>query len=288
MKSTLTYHMEQTLRFYGTPGPYTDPGEFRQLLQSLPDDHEQIIRFIKMLLIHPLDARDSNVRFNYKKVLRSGVDYRSIDDILANPQVHALLKLGQLDLRSDPAQRGILSCDHHAAFFASILRLKGKAVRARCGYATYLVPDMLTPHWICEVYNQTKQRWEAIDPERFKTKLAKGAFLPAGKVWLDVQRSVLHLDQVLPDYRSGLDGIKYRLLNDVNALMKNELLNYDWMLRQVRAPRLFSKPVSNLDEGERIFLDILATLSLDSDARWGELCDQYTSYVHPENLRTAG
>ncbi|MGE5777467.1 MAG: hypothetical protein ACM33V_14685, partial [Chloroflexota bacterium] len=97
--------MEQTLRFYGTPGPYTDPGEFRQLLRSLPDDHEQIIRFIKMLLIHPLDARDSNVRFNYKKALRSGVDHRSVDHILANPQVHALLKLDRLDLRSDPAQR---------------------------------------------------------------------------------------------------------------------------------------------------------------------------------------
>jgi hypothetical protein len=280
--------MKNTPDFYRTPGPYTNPREFRKLLQSLPDDHEQIVRFVKMLLIHPLDAKSSNVRFNYKKALRSGVDHRSIDHILANPQVHALLSLNTNDLQSELSQRGILSCDHHAVLFASILRLKGKAVRARCGYATYILPGKLTPHWICEVYNERKRHWESIDPERVKFKFAKGAFLPAGKVWLDVQRGALELDRVLPDYRSGLDGIKYRLLNDLNALMKNELLNYDWMLKQAQVPGLFSKLVSNLSEDERILLDIVATLSLDADAQWGCLCDQYASYVRPQNLRVAG
>lgn len=280
--------IEQIPNFYRTPGLYTDPKEFRQLLHALPDDHEQIVKFIKMLLIHPLDARNSHVRFNYKRALRSGVDHRSVNHILANPQVHALLCKNTTDLRSDPDQRGILSCDHHAVLFTTILRLKGKAVRARCGYATYIVPGKLTPHWICEVYNETKQHWEAIDLERVKFKLAKGAFLPAGKVWLDVQRRALELDQVLPDYRGGQDGIKYRLLNDLNALMKNELLNYDWMLRQAKPLRLFSKLVSNLDEDERILLDILATLSLDADTQWDCLCDQYAFYARPENLRAPG
>lgn len=78
--------------------------------------------------------------------------------------------------------------------FASILRIKGKAVRLRCGYAAYIVPGKLTPHWICEVRDEETRRWEYIDPER--------ALL-------------------------GLDGIKYRLLSDVNALMKNELLSYE-------------------------------------------------------------
>jgi hypothetical protein len=280
--------MVQTPGFYQTPGPYTSPGEFRSLLQALPDDNEQVVKFIKMLLIHPLEARNRNVRFNYKKALRSGVDHRSIDHILANPQVHALLSLNTTELQSDPSQRGILSCDHHAVLFTSILRLKGKAVRARCGYAAYLVPGKLTPHWICEVYNESKQRWEFVDPEQIKFRLAKGMFLPAGKVWLDVQRGALHLNQILPDYRSGWDGIKYRLLNDLNALMKNELLNYDWMLRQVKAPKLFSRPVSTLGEGDRILLDVFATLSLDVDGNWSCICDQYASYVRSENLRSSG
>lgn len=279
--------IEQATNFYRTPGLYTNPGNFRRLLQSLPDDHKEIIRFIKTILIHPVDARNSNVRFNYKKILRSQVDHRSIDDILSNSQVNALLKLNTPIVQSTPAQRGILSCDHHAIFFASILRLKDSPVRARCGYAGYIVPGKLTPHWICEVYNERNHRWQSIDPERVKFEFEKGAFCPAGKVWLDVRQGKLELSQVLPDYRRGLDGIKYRLLNDINALMKNELLNYDWMLKQVQVPRLFSKPMSNLDEGECILLDILAILSLDVDAHWGEICDQYVSYVHPENLRTS-
>jgi hypothetical protein len=278
--------MDQITSFYQTPGPYTNPSKFRQLLHALPNDNQEIVRFIKMLLIHPIDARNNNVRFNYKKTLRSGVEHRSIDHILTNPQVNALLNLNTIDLESAPSQRGILSCDHHAVLFASILRLKGKAVRARCGYAAYLVPGTLTPHWICEVYDESKQSWELIDPDQANFKFEKEAFLPAGKVWLDVQKGVQELDQVLPDYRSGLDGIKYRLLNDINALMKNELLNYDWMLKQVKAPRLFSKLVSNLSEDERISLDIVATLSLDIDSNWNYLCDHYRSYVYPENLRS--
>ncbi len=278
--------MEKTTGFYQTPGPYTNPKHFRQFLQALPDDYEEIIRFIKMVLIHPLDAKNEGLRFNYKKALRSQVDHRSIDDILADPQVHTLLSLGTADLRSDPARRGIFSCDHHAVFFASILRLKGKAVRARCGYAAYLVPGKLTPHWVCEVYNERGRCWEYIDPEQVKLKFAEDDFFPGGKVWLGVRQRKLELAQVLPDYRSGLDGVKYRLLNDMNALMKNELLNYDWMLKQVKPPALFSKPVARLDEGDCILLDIVATLSLDADACWNDIHDQYTSYVHPENQRT--
>jgi hypothetical protein len=280
--------IEQITRFYRTPGPYTHPRHFRRLLQALPDDHEQIIRFIKTVLIHPVDAKNSGVRFNYKKALRSQVDHRSVDDLLANPQVQALLEREGPDRPSVPAERGIFSCDHHAVLFASILRLKGRPVRARCGYASYLVPGKLTPHWICEVYNERNRKWEAIDPERGKLKFAKRDFLPGGKVWLEVKAGRLELTQVIPDYRSGPDGIKYRLLNDINALMKNELLNYDWMLKQVKPPRLFSKPLSHLAEGDCILLEILATLSLEADANWSEIRDEYTSYVRPENLRGAG
>jgi hypothetical protein len=234
-----------------------------------------------------VDAQNSGVRFNYKKTLRSQVDHRSVDDILANPQVQALLEREDPDRPSAPAERGIFSCDHHAVLFASILRLKGRPVRARCGYASYIVPGKLTPHWICEVYDEHKHKWETIDPERGKLKFAKGDFLSGGKAWLEIRAGRLDLTQVIPDYRSGLDGIKYRLLNDINALMKNELLNYDWMLKQVKPPRLFSKPLSHLEEGDCILLEILATLSLDVEAHWSEICDQYTSYVRSENLRAA-
>lgn len=280
--------MEKLLNFYQTPGTYTTPKEYSQLLQALPDDNEAIVKFIKKVLIHPVDARNSGVRFDYKKALRSQIDHRSIDDILANPKVKALLQRNTLDFQSEPAERGILSCDHHAVFFASILRLKGLAVRARCGYATYIVPAKFVPHWICEVYDGRQQRWLPLDPERVKFEFDGNEFFQAGRVWSDVKAGCLDLAQVVPDYRAGLDGIKYRLLNDVNALMKNELLNYDWIIReaQPQAPQVFAKPVARLDAAECRLLDALAVLSLDGDTHWNRIRDHYLTYVHPENLRT--
>jgi hypothetical protein len=280
--------MEQILRFYQTPGTYTNPTDFRQFLQALPDDNAEIIRFIKKVLIHPIDAKNSSFRFDYKKALRSQIDHRSIDDILANPKVNALLKLNSLDFQAEPSERGILSCDHHAVFFAAILRLKGRAVRARCGYATYIATSKYIPHWICEVYDNHQQRWVPIDPERVKFEFNDGDFYQAGRVWLEVMAGRLEIAQVVPDYRRGLDGIKYRLLNDINALMKNELLNYDWILKDAgpKAPKIFSKPVIKLDEAESGLLDTLATLSLDVDANWGRIRDQYATYVQAKNLRT--
>ncbi len=282
--------VREIISFYQTPGTCTTPKEFRPLLQALPDDYAEIMLFIKKLLIHPVDARNSGFRFNYKQALRGHIDYRSIDDILANPKANALLKLEALDFRSEPGERGILSCDHHAVFFASILRLKGQAVRVRCGYANYIVPSQSIPHWLCEVYDKRKQRWVYMDPERVKTEFDEGDFYPAGRVWLEVRGGRLKASQIIPDYRSGLDGVKYRLLNDVNALMKQELLHYDWIVRkaQPKAPKVFSKRIEQLDEAEYRLLDTLATASLAVDANWRSLRDQYASYVLAENLRTPG
>lgn len=278
--------MEKELQFYRTPGRYTNPKEFRDFLQSLPDNSEEIVRFIKKILIHPIEAMHNHVKFNYKNALRSQMAYRSINDILSNPNVCALLSQQTLDIQSSPAQRGIFSCDHHAVVFASILRLKGKPVRARCGFATYLVPDMYTPHWINEVYDEQNGKWKWIDPEQAIFDLEERSFLPAGNVWLALRNGQIALNKIVPDYRDGLDGVKYRLLNDLNALMKNELLNYDWMIKEAapQKPKIFTKPVANLDEGDYSLLNRLAEISSDEDPDLSVICANYETYVHAENL----
>jgi len=278
--------VEEELQFYRTPGHYTDPKEFRHFLQSLPDNLEEIVRFIKTILIHPLEARNNNFKFNYKKALRSQLDYRSIDRILSEPHVSTLLCKQTLEIQPSPAQRGIFSCDHHAVVFASILRLKGKPVRARCGYATYLIPNMYTPHWVCEVYDEQKGKWKFIDPEQAILNLARESFLPAGKVWLALEKGQIAVEKIVPDYRSGSDGVKYRLLNDFNALMKNELLNYDWILKEAtpQPPKLFSKSVANLDEAEHNLLNMLAEISSEEEPSLSIICAKYQTYVHVENL----
>jgi len=278
--------VEKKLQFYRTPGHYTNPTCFRDFLRFLPDNPEEIVRFIKRILIHPIEAKKNNVKFDYKKTLRSQLDYRSIDDILSEPNVCALLSQQTLEIQSSPAQRGIFSCDHHAVLFASILRLKGKPVRARCGFATYLIPDMYTPHWICEVYDEQNGNWKFVDPEQALFNLDHGMFLSAGKVWLALGNDQMALDNIVPDYRDGMDGVKYRLLNDMNALMKNELLNYDWMIKEAapQKPKLFSKSMSQLAETEHRLLNKLAEIASAEELNLSMICSAYESYVHAENL----
>jgi hypothetical protein len=273
--------------FYRTQGIYTQLQTDSQLLLDLPDDDESVSRFIKYLLIHPIDAREAGVRFDARKVMRSHADYRSVDDILTNPKVSSLLARDTAELKSTPAQRAILSCDHHALLFTAIRRMQGHAVRMRCGYATNLMPGALTPHWVCEVYDDQKERWAVIDPERSGRPIESGAFLPAGRVWFEAKSGGAVLGRVLPDYRSGLDGVKYRLLCDVNALMKHELLHYDWIIREAppQAPALFLKPPTKLTGAEIALLDDLAVATLDVDNQWATLQTLYGRYVSPRNLR---
>ncbi len=93
----------------------------------------------------------------------------------------------------------------------------------------------------------------------------------------------------MPDYRDGLDGVKYRLLNDVNALMKNELLNYDWIIKEagLQKPKIFSKSVPNLVETEHSLLNMLAEVSSEEERELSVLCAKYETYVHAENLWTS-
>lgn len=256
------------------------------LLQTLPDDIESLLRFGKALLIHPIAARECGVRFNYKSAVRNQVDHRSVNDILRNPKVSALLEHGTLDLHTEPAERGILSCDHHAILLVAILRLKGKAARARCGYSTYLVADMLTPHWIVEVYDETASAWQSVDPEQGRVQIPEGEFLTAGQVWCMLKDGSIAIGRVLPDYQEGLDGVKYRLLNDMNALMKNELLNYDWLIREAtpKKPAIFALPVAKLNQADLDLLDQLATFSGQADGKLDEIRRLYTGYLAAENL----
>lgn len=277
--------MEDELEYYRTPGHYTTTNEFQELFHALPDDPTEIAKFIKRLMIHPLEAKKQNVSFNYKKAVRGQLDYRSMHDILSEPNIRKLLSQQTPNIQSSPAQRGIFSCDHHAVFFAAILRLKGKPVRARCGYASYLIPDMYTPHWICEVYNESKGIWSWIDPEQELFGLGPDKFYPAGRVWLALQNKQLALEKILPDYRDGMDGVKYRLLNDLNALMKNELLNYDWLIKEAlpQKPALFSKSVAQLGSTEIAFLNHLAEISSVEEPNCSTIDPHYRTYVHPEN-----
>lgn len=126
-----------------------------------------------------------------------------------------------------------------------------------------------------------------MQPERVKFSFNQDDFLTAGQIWIDIKQGKLKVNKLVPDYRRGIDGAKYRLLNDINALMKNELFNYDWIVREAapQAPRIFSWTYAKLDQSKKDLLDNLAYLSINADNNFQQLKAIYSEYVPPESLR---
>jgi len=277
--------MNSVTDVYRTPASYTKLTHCPAALSSIPEDLAGMVAFVKKLLIHPIEARSLGLHFDYRATLRRQLEYRSVDDILSDAKVASLLKTVTAQTVTQASKRGIFSCDHHVVLFVSVCRLKGIEARARCGYATYLVAGKLVPHWICEVYT-AKHGWSQVDPEQSRLSLATDDFRLSGRIWLECRHGNMDWNQALPDYRHGADGVKYRLLNDLNGVMKNELLNYHWIVRTsgTAAPDIFRKRVSQLTEEQMDLLDSIAMLSLDVDKNLVQLTAQYRSYVHPENL----
>jgi hypothetical protein len=72
--------------------------------------------------------------------------------------------------------------------------------------------------------------------------------------------------------------------------MKNELLMYEWLIKEAapKKPKLLSKSVTKLDEKEKLLLAQLAELSLDVDKNFDDLGEKYETYVRRDNLGLTG
>ena len=56
-------------------------------------------------------------------------------------------------------------CRDFSTFLASILRYKGIAARARCGFATYFGPGHYEDHWVCQYWEAGETRWVRADAQ---------------------------------------------------------------------------------------------------------------------------
>ncbi|MET9525897.1 transglutaminase domain-containing protein [Streptomyces coeruleorubidus] len=51
------------------------------------------------------------------------------------------------------------TCRHFATLACAILRARGVAARARCGFGTYFVEGRGLDHWITEYWHTAEARW---------------------------------------------------------------------------------------------------------------------------------
>jgi hypothetical protein len=162
----------------------------------------------------------------------------------------------------------------------AMLRVRGVPARARVGFGAYFERGKFVDHWVVEYWNEAEGRWILADAQL--DELQRGALRPDFEV-LDVPRDRFVIaGDAWRQCRAGkadpmafgimdmwgLWFIAHNLLLDFAALNKVEMLPWDdW------GPMV--QPGETPTPEQLALFDRLADLTLDADARFGELRDLY-------------
>ncbi len=128
--------------------------------------------------------------------------------------------------------------------------------------------------------------WLLIDPERCRVSVSREEFVTAGELWLETRAGVFDPSDLNVGNKSSHDVLKYELLNDINCLMKQELINYDWMLTgPPKMPGIARRSYGRLSEEDFELLDTLAAFSAGNSVDVRMISSCYENYVSSENRR---
>jgi hypothetical protein len=198
-------------------------------LGGLPHDALDICRCVRRLFVAPLTAAAIGVDAD-------GLAARNIRP--AGALAGALLALDPAPLHEPrPRERRVVgTCRHFAVMSCALLRHRGVAARARCGFATYFEADRGLDHWITEYWHEGDGRWVRIDSEHLgrpvladTEDLPPGAFLTGGEAWSQCRDGRLDAQHfgVQGTENWGPGEIRGNAIRDLAALNKVEMLPWD-------------------------------------------------------------
>jgi hypothetical protein len=224
---------------YSAPGRLTDLGELAELgkaggpggavLEVIPADPVGICRLVPGLVLHPFEAVDLDLdaaRF-------AGQQLRPASAIIG-----AVLALdpAALDIPREPERRLIGTCRTFVVLSCALLRYRGIAARARCGFGTYFQPGLGLDHWITEYWQEAGQRWVRVDTQHLEHSfvprpqdLQPGEFLTGGEAWAGYRHGGVDAATFgVPGTENfGPAEISGNAVRDLAALNKVELLPWD-------------------------------------------------------------
>lgn len=216
---------------YSRPGPFTSLNSNQlRLLEGLPEDPVGVCAAVQSLVVQPADAAALGVpegRMAEKNI-------RPVSKLIT-----ALTALDPAPLHQPrtPETRVIGTCRHFATIACAILRARGIASRARCGFGMYFLEDRGVDHWITEYWDEGRQRWVRVDTEHLGENyvgrpddLAPGEFLTGGEAWIRYRNGVIDPDMfgvAGTDHAWGPHEISGNAVRDLAALCKQETLNWD-------------------------------------------------------------
>jgi Transglutaminase-like superfamily len=266
------------LTFYAKPGPMTDPGKHAPLFDNLPDGLNQLCKIVQNNMIHVFWAQRMGIKLT--EAQQSTLQIRSISEKLT---LITETDNQPLTTSRSLSQRQVGNCRDFTLLLVSILRHKGIAARARCGFAAYFLPNHYEDHWVAEYWNPAKKSWTMVDSQldtfqkealkiKFDTlNVPPDMFLTAGKAWQMCRKGKADPDTFGIMDMHGFQFIWGNVIRDFLALNKIEILPWDggWgFLKQKLSDPLPDKETLKL-------YDKIATLTLENNTKFPEIRDYY-------------
>ncbi len=271
---------------YTAAGPLTELNSISPAvlagLSRVAADPVTICEHVHSLVIQPHDAAAAGVHA----------------DRLAEKDIRPAAMLVEILMALDPAPlhlprpantRVVGTCRHFAVLSCALLRYRGIAARARCGFATYFKPGLGLDHWIIEYRDDLARGWVRVDTEVLGLSVLDhpedvpaGAFLTGGEAWSEYRAGRIDAATfgVHGTENFGPAEIRGNAIRDLAALSKVETLPWDEWGRMGDSYRGLTGP--DYDE----LIDEVAAVCLEAaPAAVASLCGRDELRVPPELIR---
>jgi len=205
---------------YSEQSSFTDPGEYAYLFDDIPESIPEICNLIKKQLIHPQEASE------IRDLLPEGREPEDGDFPGVSEMLRILLQRDSsgLTMNRRIEDRLIVACYHHALLLVSILRHRNIPVRLRAGFAKYYEKEtnLRFGHVICEVWDERRQKWILVDPDRNIIDVDPSRFEFPSEAWQNFYGSDYRSVRYVSSNGEGLQALLHALLLDHSFVISLE------------------------------------------------------------------
>ena len=215
--------------FYLKQSHITDPEDYADLFDAVPDDIESICKATRNVLNHYM----GDPRHKPPQTRWSELDTRYVSKML-----EGIIQLDDRPLMEERSSdnRFVGCCRDFTALSVAMMRHKGIPARSRYGTATYFEPGYYWDHVITEYWNG--ERWIGVDTQLSHTEerqwdfdirdVPQDRFFVAGRGWQLVrdgkeEAAIFGLGSI----RGGLEFIITEMMLDLAALNREEHLCWE-------------------------------------------------------------
>jgi hypothetical protein len=259
----------------------TDPRSEAEMFEGLPREISSLRDVVQGLVVHVFWARKYGLTLSEDR--ERELQMRSVEEKLK--QIRKLDDRPLVEPRP-PERRLVGNCRDFCILLCSMLRSRGVAARARCGFARYFAPNHFEDHWVCE-YRGGTGRWTMVDAQLDALQrdslgitfdaldVPASEFITGGRAWELCRGGRADPDTFGILDLHGLWFVRGNLLRDLASLNKVELLPWD-------AWGLADKDEKELTESDLALLDLAAVTTQANDSGFNEV---RSFYQRSEGLR---